>query len=72
MAHLSAGRHEAIDGLLAAKEATGKSFTDLGLELGLTNTYCAQLFFNQVRCVPSGSCVECQVPPFLTHPPPRR
>ena len=37
-----------INSLLAAKEATGKSFTHIGQELGLTNTYAAQLFYNQV------------------------
>ena len=37
-----------IKSLLAAKEATGKSFTHIGQDLGLTNTYAAQRFYNQV------------------------
>ena len=37
-----------IKSLLAAKEATGKSFTHIGQDLGLTNTFAAQLFYNQV------------------------
>jgi len=34
--------------LLAAKEASGKTFSDIAAEVGLTNVYCTQLFFNQV------------------------
>lgn len=40
-----------IKSLLAAKEATGKSFTHIGQELGLTNTFAAQLFYNQVWAI---------------------
>ena len=41
-----------ITSLLAAKERTGKSFTELGVELGLTNCATAQLFYNQARLLP--------------------
>ena len=34
--------------LLAAKAASGKTFTQIAAEAGLTNAYTAQLFFNQV------------------------
>jgi cyanate lyase len=35
--------------LLAAKEASGKTFSQIAEEVGLTNVYCTQLFYNQVR-----------------------
>lgn len=35
--------------LLAAKEASGKTFSQIAAEVGLTNVYCTQLFYNQVR-----------------------
>ena len=35
--------------LLAAKEASGKTFSEIAEEVGLTNVYCTQLFYNQVR-----------------------
>ena len=38
--------------LLEAKEATGLSFDEIALELGLTNTYTAQLFYNQAQLKP--------------------
>lgn len=36
--------------ICAAKEATGKTFTQISQEVGLTNAYVAQLFLNQVSC----------------------
>ena len=33
--------------LIAAKEDTGKTFTQISQEVGLTNLYTAQLFYNQ-------------------------
>ena len=35
--------------LVAAKEATGKTYTQISKEIGLTNAYTAQLFYNQAR-----------------------
>jgi cyanate lyase len=35
--------------LIAAKEASGKSFTQISKEVGLTNLYTAQLFYNQAQ-----------------------
>ena len=35
--------------LLAAKEATGKTFTQIAEEIGTTNAYTAQLFYNQAN-----------------------
>ena len=34
--------------LIAAKEASGKTFSQIAEEVGLTNVYCTQLFYNQV------------------------
>jgi hypothetical protein len=34
--------------LIAAKEASGKSFSAIAAEVGVTNVYCTQLFYNQV------------------------
>lgn len=38
--------------LLAAKEASGKTFDAIAAELGLTNAYSAQLFYNQAQLKP--------------------
>jgi cyanate lyase len=38
-----------VERLLAAKEASGKTFSQIAAEVGLTNVYTAQLFHNQVR-----------------------
>ncbi len=38
----------APEGLNALPLPAGKTFTQLGKELGLTNAYTAQLFYNQV------------------------
>jgi cyanate lyase len=44
----TAGKPELVSQLLAAKEASGKTFTQIGKEIGRTNLYTTQLFFNQV------------------------
>lgn len=38
-----------VSRLLTAKENTGKTFSEIGRETGLTNAYAAQLLYNQVR-----------------------
>ena len=43
------GKHALVSRLLSAKEATGKTFTQISKEVGLTNVYTAQLFYNQVN-----------------------
>lgn len=43
------GKQALVSRLLSAKEATGKTFTQISKEVGLTNVYTAQLFYNQVR-----------------------
>ncbi len=43
------GKQALVTRLLAAKEATGKTFTQISKEVGLTNVYTAQLFYNQVH-----------------------
>ena len=45
---VNAGKLILVNSLLAAKEATGKTFTQISKEIGLTNAYTAQLFYNQV------------------------
>lgn len=42
------GKKDLVSRLLAAKEASGKSFTQIAAEVGLTNIYTAQLFHHQV------------------------
>ncbi len=46
--HDAAGKHDLVGQLLAAKEASGKTFTQISKEIGLTNAFTAQLFYNQV------------------------
>ncbi len=47
--HDVAGKHDLVGQLLAAKEASGKTFTQISKEIGLTNAFTAQLFYNQVK-----------------------
>lgn len=42
-----------VDQLLQAKAASGKSFDEIAAEIGSTNAYAAQLFFNQAQLKPS-------------------
>lgn len=44
--------------LLAAKEASGKTFSAIAQEVGLTNVYTTQLFYLQVRASRSESGVN--------------
>lgn len=39
--------------LIAAKEASGKTFSQIAAEVGLTNVYCTQLFYNQQQLQPN-------------------
>ena len=41
-----------VAGLLAAKQASGKTFDQIAGEVGLTNAYTAQLFYNQAQLKP--------------------
>lgn len=45
---MSVGKYDLVAQLLAAKEASGKTFTQISQEIGLTNAFTAQLFYNQV------------------------
>ena len=45
---MHAGKLDLVGQLLAAKEASGKTFTQISEEVGLTNAFTAQLFHNQV------------------------
>ena len=46
-----AGKNDLVGQLLAAKEASGKTFTQISKEIGLTNAFTAQLFHNQVKAL---------------------
>ena len=52
---ICADRKDLVRQLLEAKQASGKTYTEIAKEVGLTNLYTAQLFQNQVH-----------VPPFPT------
>lgn len=39
--------------LLAAKEASGMTFSEIAEEVGLTNVYCTQLFYGQQQLQPN-------------------
>lgn len=41
-----------VSRLLTAKESTGKTFTQIAEEVGLTNVFTAQLFYNQAQLKP--------------------
>eukprot|EP00877_Chromochloris_zofingiensis_P013706 jgi/Chrzof1/858/Cz01g31180.t1 len=41
------GKKDLVKRLLRAKEASGKTFSEIAADLGLTNVYTAQLFYNQ-------------------------
>eukprot|EP00959_Pyramimonas_sp_CCMP1952_P463881 9485664-Pyramimonas_sp.AAC.2 len=49
MGYRTEEKAELVSELLAAKEASGKTFTQIANELGLTNCYVANLFMNQVH-----------------------
>ena len=46
--HANAGKLILVNSLLAAKEASGKTFTQISKEIGLTNAFTAQIFYGQV------------------------
>ena len=48
----SGDKLELVSRLLAAKEATGLTFSEIAQRLGLTNTYTAQLLYNQAQLKP--------------------
>lgn len=48
-------KKELVTKILDAKKASGKTYTEIAKELGLTNMYTAQLFQNQARPCTSGS-----------------
>ena len=50
---ICADRQDLIRQLLEAKQASGKTYTEIAKEVGLTNLYTAQLFQNQVHVPPS-------------------
>jgi cyanate lyase len=45
----SNGKDKLVKSLLKAKEKSGKTFTQIAKEVGLTNVYTTQLFYNQVQ-----------------------
>ena len=38
-----------VEKLLSAKAASGKTFDEISAEIGVTNAFCSQLFFNQAQ-----------------------
>jgi cyanate lyase len=44
----ASGKADAVTHLLKAKEASGKTFSQIAKAVGLTNIYTAQLFYHQV------------------------
>ncbi len=54
-----------VEALLAAKADSGKTFTQIAKECGMTNLYIAQLFHNQVLATaPSSSSADLHAGPF--------
>ena len=49
----TAEKKQLVFELIGAKEETGKTYTQIANEIGLTNAYTAQLFYNQVHIAPS-------------------
>ncbi|GAX75498.1 hypothetical protein CEUSTIGMA_g2941.t1 [Chlamydomonas eustigma] len=52
-----------VDKLLGAKEASGKSFSQIGKEIGCTNFYTAALFYNQQQLKPETAKALAQAVP---------
>ena len=52
--------------LLRAKEASGKTFSQIGEACGITNVYCAQLFHNQAQLKPNTAAALRKAVPSLT------
>lgn len=50
---ICADRKDLVRQLLEAKQASGKTYTEIAKEVGLTNLYTAQLFQHQVDSPPS-------------------
>lgn len=50
------GKKDLVERLLGAKEQSGKTFTQIAKEVGLTNIYTAQLFYHQVGILWTFKC----------------
>ncbi|CAL8470288.1 g9830 [Coccomyxa elongata] len=58
-----ARKEELVYKLLSAKKASGKTFTQIAKEVGVTNLYTAQLFHNQTELKPgSAAALQAAVP----------
>ena len=60
---IRADRKNLVKQLLEAKQASGKTYTEIAKEVGLTNLYTAQLFQHQVHVPPSwltGASFQCR------------
>ena len=60
-----ASKRDIIDRLLTAKEKSGKTFTQIGNEIGCTNFYTAALFHNQQQLKPDTAGVLLKAVPAL-------
>lgn len=58
MCDVPAAKKDLITQLLKAKQESGKTYTEIAKEVGLTNLYTAQLFQNQVYHVLPGISVQ--------------
>jgi len=60
------GKTELVNGLLEAKRKSRKTFTQISEEIGLTNAYTAQLFYNQAQLKASTAPKLREAVPALT------
>lgn len=60
------GKKELVEKLLAAKEASGKTYDELADALGYCNVYVAQLFHNQAQLKPQAEPKLIKLVPGLT------
>lgn len=58
-------KDDLVHRLLAAKEKSGKTFSQIAKELGLTNVYTAQLFYNQQQLKPDTAALLRKAVPAL-------
>eukprot|EP00899_Mesostigma_viride_P014152 jgi/Mesvir1/22738/Mv14141-RA.1 len=57
---------ELVGRLMAAKEASGRSYSEIADAVGLTNAYVAQLFLNQAQLQPNTAKRLKEVVPFIS------
>lgn len=63
---VSTTKEELVERLLAAKEASGKTFNQIALALGVSNVYAANLFYLQQQLKPDTAELLHKVVPGIT------